>query len=248
MVVPFDGPGTGSENMGRDLNLLALAEQTGTWHMRTYTWSPWCVSLGKHQSLDVVDADRLHAYGFDVVHRPTGGRAVLHADELTYCVAVPLTQGLTAQDVYAAVHTLIVAALRSINVPELEYQEVPTDLRLHYASSGIAGASCFTSSARSEIMARGRKVVGSAQRVMQDTVLQHGSILCGAGHEQLADVLRADDAARTVLRERLQGGAITLSDLAGRTITPEACAEAIARIATTIDPSALAPGRTLADL
>jgi lipoate-protein ligase A len=248
MIVSFDGPATGSDNMRQDLDLLALAERSRTWHMRTYTWSPWCVSLGKHQPLDAVDANRLHANGFDVVHRPTGGRAVLHANELTYCVAVPLSQGLTAQDIYAAVHTLIVAALRSIGIPELEYQEVPTDLRLHYASSGVAGASCFTSSARSEIMARGRKVVGSAQRVMQEMVLQHGSILCGPGHEKLAEVLRADESARSVLRERLQDGAIHLSDLAGKSITPEECAEAIERIAARIDPLASAPGSTLADL
>lgn len=221
--------------MHRDLAMLGLSEQTSLWHMRTYTWSPWCVSLGKHQSLDVVDAGRLQEHGFDVVHRPTGGRAVLHANELTYCVTAPLTYGLTPQDVYAAVHTLIAAALRSIGIPELEYQEVPTDLRLHYASSGIAGASCFTSSARSEIMARGRKVVGSAQRVMQGIVLQHGSILCSAGHEKLADVLSADEAARAVVRSRLLDGAMTLSDLADRTITPEACAEAIAQIASTVD-------------
>jgi lipoate-protein ligase A len=226
MIVSFDGPATGSDNMRQDLDLLALAERSRTWHMRTYTWSPWCVSLGKHQPLDAVDANRLHANGFDVVHRPTGGRAVLHANELTYCVAVPLSQGLTAQDIYAAVHTLIVAALRSIGIPELEYQEVPTDLRLHYASSGV----------------------GSAQRVMQEMVLQHGSILCGPGHEKLAEVLRADESARSVLRERLQDGAIHLSDLAGKTITPEACAEAIERIAARIDPLASAPGSSLADL
>lgn len=241
MIVSFDGPATGSENMRQDLALLALAEQTRTWHMRTYTWSPWCVSLGKHQSLDAVDANRLHDHGFDVVHRPTGGRAVLHANELTYCVAVPLTQGLAAQDVYAAVHTLIVAALRSIDVPELEYQEVPTNLRMHYASSGIAGASCFTSSARSEVMARGRKVVGSAQRIMQDMVLQHGSILCGPGHEKIADVLAADIDARNVVRDRLRDGAVTLSELADRVITPEQCAAAIARTASAFETSIFTP-------
>jgi lipoate-protein ligase A len=83
---------------------------------------------------------------------------------------------------------------------------------------------------------------------MQEMVLQHGSILCGPGHEKLAEVLRADESARSVLRERLQDGAIHLSDLAGKSITPEACAEAIERIAARIDPLASAPGSTLADL
>ncbi|MBU3742683.1 MAG: hypothetical protein FGM24_10425 [Candidatus Kapabacteria bacterium] len=237
MVVPFDGPATGRDNMDRDMALLAEAERSGLWHMRTYTWRPWCVSLGKHQSLDVIDDVALRQLGFDVVHRPTGGRAVLHANELTYCVAAPIAEGQTAQHIYAAVHTLIVVALRSLHVPELEFQEVPTDLRLHYASSGVAGASCFTSSARSEIMARGRKVVGSAQRVINGFVLQHGSILCGAGHEQLADVVRAEPSQRDVLRSRIHQGAITLSDLAGRAITPSQCAEAIATCAVDVQMS-----------
>lgn len=231
MVVSSDGSANGRANMDLDMNLLAEAERSGSWHMRTYTWSPWCVSLGKHQSLDVIDDVEMQQRGFDVVHRPTGGRAVLHANELTYCCAAPLADGQTAQYIYATVHTLIVAALRSLNVPDLEFQEVPTDLRLHYASSGVAGASCFTSSAKSEIMARGRKVVGSAQRVINGYVLQHGSILCGAGHEQLADVVRAEASQRAMLRSRIHEGSITLSDLAGRTITPEQCAEAIAACA-----------------
>jgi len=227
MMVPFDGEATGAVNMALDMELLEKAQADGCWHMRTYMWKPWCVSLGKHQSVDVLDHDAMRDRGFDVVHRPTGGRAVLHADELTYCVAIPLTPTMTAQDLYAEVHRLLVSALRSLHIPELSYQDVPTDLRMHYASSGVSGASCFTSSARSEIMARGRKVVGSAQRVLHGIVLQHGSILCGSGHEMLAEVVRANDEEKAALRERIADGAITLSDIAGRQIKPQDCAEAL---------------------
>lgn len=217
--------------MALDLQLVHAAQRDAQWHMRTYTWDPWCVSLGKHQSLDVLDATALQRHGFDAVHRPTGGRAVLHADELTYCVAMPVSAAATPQALYAAVHHLLVTALHLVDIPDLSFQDVPTDLRMHYASSGVSGASCFTSSARSEIMARGRKVVGSAQRVLDGIVLQHGSILCGAGHEQLADVVRASDAERVTLRERIMQGATTLSDLAGRRIAPHDVAHAIAQVA-----------------
>lgn len=233
---PYEGPLTGAANMRRDLEMWESVHRGDVdVMMRTYTWDPWCVSLGKHQNLDVVDAGALQKLGFGVVHRPTGGRAVLHADELTYCLVVRLSNGLSAQDVYAAAHTLIVRALRQLGIPDLAYQDVPTDLRQHYASSGAAGASCFTSSARSEIMARGKKVVGSAQRVMNGIVLQHGSILCGPGHERLADVLRVDQDQRNIVRERLRDGAITLSEIAGRRITPEDCAEMIAVTASADD-------------
>lgn len=214
--------------MRRDMALFeAVRDGRADVLMRTYTWRPWCVSLGKHQSLQVVDAERLATLGYDVVHRPTGGRAVLHADELTYCIAIRLHHGRTAQDVYAMAHELIVGALRHLDIDGLSFQQVPTDLRQHYASSGVAGASCFTSSARSEIMAHGRKVVGSAQRVIDDVVLQHGSILCGPGHEQIADVLHVQEQDRTILRQRLVDGAITLTEVAGRSVTPAMCAEMI---------------------
>lgn len=236
ILAPFEGPLTGAANMRRDLAMWETVHRGDVdVLMRTYTWDPWCVSLGKHQAIDVVDASAVRELGFDVVHRPTGGRAVLHADELTYCLVVRLADGRSAQDVYAAAHTLIVNALRQLDLPELSFQDVPTDLRQHYAASGAAGASCFTSSARSEIMARGKKVVGSAQRVMDGIVLQHGSILCGSGHERLAEVLRVADDQRDLVRERLQGGAITLSEVAGRPISPQTCADMIAVTANAVD-------------
>lgn len=231
----YRGTASGSTNMVRDNAMLeSFHAQDKPYVIQTYTWSPWCVSLGKHQPLTVVDETAMRAAGFDVVHRPTGGRAVLHAEELTYCIVAPLIDGRTPQLIYAAMHRYIVQALELLNIHDLVFQDVPTDLRSHYASSGASGASCFTSSARSEIMAHGRKVVGSAQRVINGMVLQHGSILCGSGHERLAEVLAIDDAARSELRARLLDSATTLSALAGRIITPLDCAEALAHISTPV--------------
>jgi len=89
------------------------------------------------------------------------------------------------------------------------------------------GAACFSSSATSEIMWNGRKVVGSAQHVDADVILQHGSILCGMGHEQLADVLVLRDADREPIRRGIIDGAVTLSDVAGKPIAPADIVECI---------------------
>jgi lipoate-protein ligase A len=227
----IDGAATGAENMAHDLAMLdEITSAESSWVFRTYEWSPWCVSLGKHQPLDVIDHDAVREHGFDVVHRPTGGRAVLHADELTYCVVAPIVDMSTPMFVYERVHQLLLTALQRIGIPDLTFQEVPSDLRKHYASAQEAGAVCFTSSARSEVMAHGKKVIGSAQRIVHGKILQHGSILCGAGHEQVADVIVASDAARERVRTSLREGAITLSDIAGRVVTPQECATSIAAV------------------
>jgi lipoate-protein ligase A len=222
---------TGSANMARDLELLHDV-RSGTYDiaLRTYTWSPWCVSLGKHQRAESIDHDALSQRGWDLVHRPTGGRAVLHANELTYCIVVPLTATRTASDVYQRTHELLLAALQDL-VPDLSFERSPSDLQHHYATAGATAVSCFTSSARTEIMVQGRKVVGSAQRVIDGIVLQHGSILCGPGHEQLADVIVGTPEQRVTLARSMQEHSTTLSEVVNRTIDAMMCQERIFRLA-----------------
>lgn len=213
-----DGAARGEGNMRLDME-LADRVRSGSVpaSMRLYTWDPWCVSLGKHQPLSAVVQSDLDARGFDVVHRPTGGRAVLHADEVTYCVCMPVVDSLEARRMYAEIHTLLYGALRSFS-PELMFAAVDSDLRTHYASSGPMGQACFTSHARTEILWNGSKIVGSAQRVIDGVLLQHGSILCGAGHEQLADVVTASEDDREKLRHAMTSSSATLSQAAGRIV------------------------------
>ena len=228
------GSATGSENMRRDLELCAdvhagVLPPT----LRLYTWQPWCVSLGKNQSADAMDHNALRERGFDLVHRPTGGRAVLHADEVTYCVCMPVSDALEARRVYHDVHMLLFRALSGLT-DGLTIAGNQTDLRVHYASNGPLGQACFSSHARTEIVSSGRKVVGSAQRVLDDIVLQHGSILCGAGHEQLADIILTSDDRREMLRDSIISSSTTLSAIASRPITTEEVIAAIIAQTATI--------------
>jgi len=218
---------SGAENMARDLELLE-AVQAGVYDIafRTYTWKPWCVSLGKHQKIDVIDAQAVSERGWQIVHRPTGGRAVLHANELTYCIIVPISAQRTAAMVYERTHEMLLSGLCQI-VPSLSFERSPTNLQHHYATAGASAVSCFTSSARTEIMANGRKVVGSAQRVIGNVVLQHGSILCGQGHEDLALLISGSDEQRKSLLSTILDQSTTLSAEAGIDVDATMCQERI---------------------
>ncbi|MBU3678584.1 MAG: lipoate--protein ligase family protein [Candidatus Kapabacteria bacterium] len=223
------GAASGTENMRRDIELcerVRAGEISPT--LRLYTWTPWCISLGKHQNTSSIDMSAVDAAGFDVVHRPTGGRAVLHADEVTYCVCVPVRDALDARRIYAEVHQILFRALTSL-VPDLSYATVDHDLRQHYAASGPLGQVCFTSHARTEILWHGKKIVGSAQRVLEGVVLQHGSILCGNGHERLAECITAETADRRRLLDSITASSATLTDAAGHSITQHDVITAIMR-------------------
>ena len=166
-----DPPGPGEANMRRD---LALAEAVASGRLppvlRLYGWAPPAVSVGRHQDpARVVDLAACRALGWDVVRRPTGGRAVLHArDEVTYAVAVPaaLAPAATAQ-AFAWLAQGLVAAYRRLGVPaELAAGGRPS----------LGRGACFASSVAYEVVACGRKLAGSAQLRREGYLLQHGSL------------------------------------------------------------------------
>lgn len=221
----IDHARTGQDNMAIDERLI---HSPGT--LRLYTWKPWCISLGRHQNETVIDDKTRHQRGWDVVRRPTGGRAVLHADEITYAVALPLTDSIRASDVYEYVHQVLVTALKEF-VPELTFTTAPTTLPHHYATAGAVAASCFTSKARTEIVFGQQKVVGSAQRIIDHTVLQHGSILVGPGHLELANVLALSEEERAVLINNLRQSSISLTEILNHRVDVD---EALQKVATDI--------------
>ncbi len=164
---------------------LWLAENCAQPLLRLYRWQPWAVSLGYHQSVEEIDEPRCRADGIEVVRRPTGGRAVLHAEELTYCVTVPADHpwyGEPVQTVYRRINEALCAGLRRL-APDLSTTSAATGA---YARN----PACFATSVRYEIALQGRKLVGSAQRRLPGGLLQHGSILLGPAHRRLHRYLR----------------------------------------------------------
>jgi len=186
------GAGSGRFNMELDLRLMqAMAD--GSFQRlfgangclwRFYSWSPLAISLGKNQSPEEIDNARCRADGVDIVVRPTGGRAVFHADELTYSFFAATE--LPNEVIYQMVHETIARALAGVGV-EAEFCRTQPDFRARYASAD--SVSCFTASARYELQIGGRKLVGSAQRRHGNVILQHGSLPLSSRHRQISRYL-----------------------------------------------------------
>ncbi|KKR41431.1 MAG: hypothetical protein A2X61_13920 [Ignavibacteria bacterium GWB2_35_12] len=221
----------GQFNMDFDIRRTnAVSEGKALPMFRVYEWKPWAVSLGYNQKADEIDKEKCKKKGFDLVRRPTGGRAVLHANEITYSVVLNLPDGMTIHDIYREIHTILLNAFISIGCMNIGFEKTQTDFREHYKSSGMS-VSCFTSSARYEIEYEGRKVVGSAQRLFGKTLLQHGSILLSSGHEQIADVIKANSKSeRDKLKEYILNHSGTLEESAGREISFDECRKSIYKI------------------
>lgn len=219
------GRESGGFNMRFDEELAAgpLAELPV---LRLYGWSPPAVSIGRHQSPDDLDTNLLARDGIDVVRRPTGGRAILHWNELTYSAVLPLA-GRSLREVYLFLNEGVLAGLRTLGV-DAELTGVETDFREAYRQP--SSIPCFSTSARNEIHAGGRKLVGSAQRRYGDVVLQHGSILLGPEHARITDYLALPDgASRAAMRAALERSTVDLRELLGREVTFAEAAAALCR-------------------
>jgi lipoyl(octanoyl) transferase len=170
----------GWQNMAIDQALLDRAGAGERW-LRLYRWAPHCLSFGRHEpALRRYDRPRIGALGLDVVRRPTGGRAVWHAEELTYALAVPGGALGGMRQAYQEIHRLLLAALRMLGVD--------AEMAPIRRTAALDAGSCFASPAGGEITIGGRKVVGSAQLREGAGLLQHGSILLSGLQATVHDV------------------------------------------------------------
>ncbi len=222
------GYNSGQYNMDFDVERLEQFKSKSAPAMfRLYGWKPWAVSLGFNQKESDIDANKCKEKNIEIVRRPTGGRAVLHAEEITYSVVCPIPDEFSPHDIYRDIHILLLKGLKKLNIPDLDFSKSQPDFRQLY-NKEIRSISCFASSARWEIESQGKKVVGSAQRIFGNTLLQHGSILLNHGYNVLADIINTDDETnRKALREWTLEHSISASEATGRTITYDEASKAI---------------------
>ncbi len=191
--------------------------------LRFYGWQPHCISIGYHQDISLIDRDKTQKAGIDLVRRPTGGRAIFHAEELTYSLVV--ARSVTGhRQLYDFVHQVLGRALRSLGYQvALTADGAPLPPLRHTATDYV----CFTRSARSEIQFNGRKVVGSAQKILPDSILQHGSIIIGSAHAGLSRFLHATGREKVRIDAELKEKTITLSEIRHEAVTPGRIMEAV---------------------
>lgn len=201
----------GAEQMALDRALLQAAPEAPGCTLRFYTWAPPAVSLGRFQSSEGIHLEAARERGWDVVRRPTGGRAVLHQFELTYAVVIPARclEGAGVRTSY----TVLIAALHG-GLQELLAAAPGLELS---SGGGVCAprtrgeTNCFALSSECDSLAGGRKLVGSAQVRQDGALLQHGSILLDASRDAWT-ALFGNSGHLVTLRELL-GATPSLDDV-----------------------------------
>jgi len=231
----YTPPARGSWNMAVD---EALLESTRSGAepptLRLYSWEPACLSLGFAQSFGDVDYPRLQEHGWELVRRPTGGRAILHTDELTYSVTGPQDEPRLEGSVlesYRRLSQALLDALHQLNVPA-ESAGVHVSPAAGALANGAdpKGPVCFEVPSDYEIVVGGKKLIGSAQARRKGGVLQHGSLpLVGDLSRIVQGLVFTSEPEREQAAERVLHRATTVETVLGLPISWEAAAEAIAK-------------------
>lgn len=190
---------SGSLNMEIDAQMLenAISSSEKDILFRLYGWSPKCISLGRNQKDDFLTSE------IDAVRRLTGGRALLHDDEITYCCVAPadaIPNGQSVVDSYKYISGILIDFFKTLGV-ELDFGENKR-VSTHYDY-------CMLLSTGADVCYKGQKIIGSAQCRKNGYILQHGSILFGYDksllenlfHEEVKGIITVNEILPTLTKE-----------------------------------------------
>lgn len=163
---------SGLWNMAVDEVLLQSAIE-GIATLRWYTWREPTVSLGYFQREEELAADSRLVH-LPRVRRLSGGGTLVHDRELTYSLALPPSQRLIERpmELYGLVHQVIQQVLRE--------RGVESELRGQTVKHRDEPFLCFAREDENDLVLKGHKVLGSAQRRRRGAILQHGGLLLRA--------------------------------------------------------------------
>ncbi len=218
-----DPPRSGAENMQVDRTLLEWAEEcpdTLT-AVRFYRWSVPTISLGRNQKPQgAIDPHYCRQKAIPIVLRPTGGRAVFHHHEVTYSVVSNDPHFFPLKNI-SETYRLIAGALQAgLGRLGISIHLAPGSPESNASIPGEGKQPCFTSPSRYELLSGSLKIVGSAQRQLRRSFLQHGSIPLRVDYARMAKALASDEA---LLRKKV----ISLVEAGGREVTFEEACQAL---------------------
>ena len=213
----------GAWNMALDESILEhIGRGASLPTLRLYAWDPACLSLGHAQPYADVDTARLHERGWEVVRRLTGGRAILHTDEITYSVIAPNDEPRVAGTVLESYNRLAQALLLAV-----QQLDLPVEMKEGKpAATPSTNPVCFEVPSTYEITVNGKKLIGSAQARKKEGVLQHGSLPLTGDLTRICQALVfPDEAARQAASQRLLDRATTVESVLGGVVSWETAAE-----------------------
>lgn len=218
---PTDGP----MNMAIDEALLESVEAgESNPVLRIYHCQPTCLSIGRDQDWDVADPDECQEIGWDLVRRPTSGRALLHTADLAYSLCLPLGDPRAQGDAAESYDRLSEGLLKTLSLIGLE----PNRTRPYYHDDGQPGPVGFDGPADTDfdISIGQRKLISSGQWRTAKTLLQQGSFPLSGDVTQIVDGLFFDYPGQKIAMVlRLGYRATTLELMTGRVVPFEEAAE-----------------------
>jgi lipoate-protein ligase A len=209
----------GAHNMAVDAAILEnVVEGKSPPTLRFYDWDPACLSLGFAQNFADVDEDLRAMRGWDVVRRPTGGRAILHTDELTYSVIGPSDEPRLVGGVLESYKRLSEGLMHSLKLLGLPVEQHP--MHQNNGFGDLDNPVCFEVPSDYEITLHGKKIIGSAQARRKGGVLQHGSLPLYGDIARITEILRyPSEDRRQGAAERVRVRAATVEEGLGRRVS-----------------------------
>ncbi len=211
-------PSEGAWNMAVDeaiLESVYRGESLPT--LRLYAWEPACLSLGHAQPYSEVNIQALAKNGWGVVRRPTGGRAILHVDELTYAVIAPENEPRVKGGVLESYLRLSEALLESLKILGLSPQAEENN---QAGKKGKPNPVCFEVPSNYEITVDGKKLIGSAQARRKEGILQHGALPLFGDLSRIISALQfSSENEKSQANSRLLAHATTVEKELGYPIT-----------------------------
>jgi lipoyl(octanoyl) transferase len=211
---------------------MALDEMILNWQsekkfpptVRFYQWAVPTLTVGYfQQAKKEIDMDEVKKRGFGFVRRQTGGRGVLHDNELTYSVIVPEDHPdmpKTVTEAYRVISRGILEGFKELGLDA--YFSIPDSEAEREALKNPRSAVCFDAPSWYEIVVEGRKIAGSAQTRQKGVILQHGSIPLTIDIDELYDLfIFSNEKVKERMKNMFKTKAVAMSELTDRTFTME---------------------------
>ena len=200
-------------NMAADQCLLKMCSENPGVYVRFYAWKTPSITIGYMQNpSELLNVTLLEERGITWIRRPTGGRAVLHYQDLTYSCIFPKTghlMGSTVQQSYQIITRCLMDGLSRAGITCTSHDsydqllEVKREVKLP----------CFLAPNRDEIMVEGKKLIGSAQKRTSDGVLQHGSIPISDYYRHLPSFLNISEKEQRIQTRLLRTKSTCIREL-----------------------------------